>query len=101
MEHEYEAENTKWKKYLGLRTLMYDHEAYIQSGASSRRWQTRRKAWAQSHGSELGSDSRVAEGRIIQEAAYVSGFAGIRTVRHLNFSPDKERRYDESCHEFC
>lgn len=79
MEHEYEAENTKWKKYLGLRTLMYDHEAYIQSGASSRRWQTRRKAWAQSHGSELVSDSRVAEGTNQGETTTTvhSGQAGV------------------------
>ena len=37
---------------------------------------------------------------IIQEAAYVFGFAGILTVRHFIFSPDKERHYGESRHEF-
>ncbi len=47
---------------LGSRTYADDIDAQFRSGSPSRKRRTRCKAWAQSQGSELVSDSRVAEG---------------------------------------
>jgi len=53
----------RWAYEHRLITGTHKLEQVSISGALSRNRQTRRKAWAQSHGSELVSDRRVAEGQ--------------------------------------
>ena len=69
-------QHAKWKAFLGPRTFMYDYEACIRSGAPSREGRTRRKVWAQNHGSGLVPDSRVAEGKESQGATSASEHSG-------------------------
>ena len=84
MKHENEEpQNAKWTTFMGLRTFMHNYEAWIRSGAPSRERRTRRKAWAQNHGSGLVPDSRVAEGTESQGATSASEFSGQSGVTHV------------------
>lgn len=94
MEHEHTmAQNTTGKTVLGPRTFIDDDETCIRSGAPSREGRTRRKAWAQNHGSGLVSDSRVAEGTESQGATSTLEYSGQSDVARILPSPVKEMRY--------